>query len=137
MALAVDIEVEVRFAETDMMQVVHHAAYLPWLEMGRIAYMKARGAPYTEIARTHNFSVVDVSLQIRRPLVFGDAVQIRTTLDSLSSRKLRFSYELRVPPQASLVATGSTEHICVDLKGRASRIPLPLAARLWTNNLHN
>jgi len=130
MAPAVEIEVEIRFAETDMMQVVHTAAYPPWLEMGRIAYMKARGAPYTEIARTHNFSVVDVSLQIRRPLVFGDTVHIRTTLDHLGSRKLRFAYELRVRPHAALVATGRTEHICVDLAGRARRIPPALAARL-------
>lgn len=130
MAPAVEIEVEIRFAETDMMQVVHHAAYLPWLEMGRIAYMKARGAPYTEIARTHNFAVVDVSLQIRRPLVFGDTVRVRTTLDHLGSRKLRFAYELRVRPHAALVAAGCTEHICVDLAGQACRIPPTLAARL-------
>ena len=130
MAPAVEIDVEIRFAETDMMQVVHHAAYLPWLEMGRIAYMKARGAPYTEIARTHNLSVVDVSLQIRHPLVFGDIVHIVTTLDSFGSRKLRFSYELWARQKTLLVATGSTEHICVDLEGRAARIPPVLVARL-------
>ncbi len=126
----VGIDVEVRFAETDMMQVVHHAAYLPWLEMGRIAFMKARGAPYTEISRTHNFSVTDLSLQIRRPLAFGDTVHLLTALDSLSSRKLCFSYELRAGQKDLLVATGRTEHVCVDLQGRATRIPLDLASRL-------
>ncbi|MFQ9523635.1 MAG: acyl-CoA thioesterase [Phascolarctobacterium faecium] len=28
----------VRFVETDMMGVVHHANYLRWFEMGRVAY---------------------------------------------------------------------------------------------------
>ncbi len=130
MAAAVEIGVEVRFAETDMMQVVHHAAYLPWLEMGRIAYLKAHGAPYAEIARICNFSVVDVSLQIRHPLVFGDMVQVMTVLDSLGSRKLRFLYELWARQKTLQVATGYTEHICVDLEGRAIRIPATLAAKL-------
>ncbi len=130
MAAGVEIKVEVRFAETDMMRVVHHAAYLPWLEMGRIAYLKACGAPYTEISRTHNFSVVAVGLQIRRPLVFGDVVHVRTVLDSLGSRKLRFSYALWTRQRTALVATGHTEHVCVDLEGRVARIPPRLAARL-------
>ena len=29
----------VRFVETDMMGVVHHANYLRWFEMGRVAYL--------------------------------------------------------------------------------------------------
>jgi len=30
----------VRFVETDMMGVVHHANYLRWFEMGRVAYLR-------------------------------------------------------------------------------------------------
>jgi acyl-CoA thioester hydrolase len=33
----VTVTVDVRFAETDAMGVVHHAAYIVWLEMGRVA----------------------------------------------------------------------------------------------------
>ena len=132
---AVAIEIEVRFAETDMMQVVHHAAYLPWLEMGRIAYMQACKAPYPEIARTHNFSVVEVSLEIRKPLVFGDKVQVLTSLEKISSRKLSFSYQLRDPLSDLSVASGITAHVCVDLEGRAARIPAELAAKLKTTEL--
>lgn len=127
---AVTIDVEVRFAETDMMQVVHHAAYLPWLEMGRIAYLEACGAPYPEIARTHNFSVVEMNLKIRSPLAFGDKVQVLTVLEYVSSRKIGFSYQLQVLTTGSVVASGHTDHICVDLEGRAARIPQGLAAKL-------
>ena len=35
-----------RFAETDAMGVVHHAAYLPYLEEARVAYLRAIGRPY-------------------------------------------------------------------------------------------
>ena len=122
--------VEVRFAETDLMQVVHHAAFLPWMEMGRIAYMKAQGMPYTEISRTHHFSVVNVSLQIRRSLTFGDTARVTTTLDVVGTRKLQFNYQIHNAHSQALVATGSTEHVCVDLAGRAARIPPTMAKRL-------
>ena len=42
-------ELRVRFAETDAMGVVHHAAYLPYLEEARVAYLRAKGRPYGEI----------------------------------------------------------------------------------------
>jgi acyl-CoA thioester hydrolase len=35
----------VRFAETDAMSVVHHAAYLPYLEVARVEYLRDRGHP--------------------------------------------------------------------------------------------
>ena len=33
----------VRFGETDLMAVVYHANYLPWMEMGRVAWLRACG----------------------------------------------------------------------------------------------
>ena len=127
---SVQICVEVRFAETDLMQVVHHAAYLPWLEMGRIAFMKFQGVPYTEIARTHHFSVVSVALQIRRSLTFGDTATVTTSLGTLGTRKIRFDYQVHNATSQRLIATGATEHVCVDLQGRAARIPQDIATRL-------
>ncbi len=127
---SVTVQAEVRFGETDLMQVVHHAAYLPWMEIGRLAYLQAQDLPYTEIARTHHFSVVRVDLQIRRSLTFGDTVAVTTTLARISTRKLRFTYRIHNARSQSLVATGMTEHICVDLEGRAVRLPQSLAARL-------
>ena len=39
----ITIRDKVRFVETDMMGVVHHANYLRWFEMGRVAYLRACG----------------------------------------------------------------------------------------------
>ena len=33
----------VRFEETDLMAVVYHSRYLPWMEMGRVAWLRACG----------------------------------------------------------------------------------------------
>ena len=38
----------VRFAETDLMGIVHHSRYLPYLEEARVAYLRHIGHPYGE-----------------------------------------------------------------------------------------
>ena len=38
--------IRTRFAETDAMGIVHHAAYLPYLEEARVAYLRQLGHPY-------------------------------------------------------------------------------------------
>jgi acyl-CoA thioester hydrolase len=40
-----------RFAETDAMGIIHHAAYLPYLEEARVAYLRSIGHPYDEVRR--------------------------------------------------------------------------------------
>ena len=38
-----------RFAETDAMGIIHHAAYLPYLEEARVEYLRAIGHPYDAV----------------------------------------------------------------------------------------
>ncbi|MEM7132630.1 MAG: thioesterase family protein [Chloroflexota bacterium] len=123
--------IPVRFAETDLMGVVHHSAYIVWFEMGRIAWMAAAGVPYTEISATgHHFAVTGIQASYRTSATFGDSVVVATMLDTLRSRKVSFQYEIYHAEQKGLLVSGSSEHICVDLAGQMSRIPQPLLARL-------
>jgi acyl-CoA thioester hydrolase len=39
----IEIITRVRMAETDLMQVAHHANYFRWFEMARVEYLRARG----------------------------------------------------------------------------------------------
>ena len=60
--------IRTRFAETDAMGIVHHAAYLPYLEEARVAYLRQLGHPYDEVRRDgFNFAVLEVVVQYRRP----------------------------------------------------------------------
>ena len=62
----VTVDVDVRFAETDSMGVVHHANYVVWFEVGRVAWMKAAGMPYTEIAASgHHLAVTAIHAEYR------------------------------------------------------------------------
>jgi acyl-CoA thioester hydrolase len=127
----VTAEVDVRFAETDLMGVVHHATYIVWFEIGRVAWMKAAQMPYTEIAASgHHFAVTGIHAAYRASARFGDTVRISTRLAKLRSRQVEFSYELRNGADNLLLATGVSEHICVDLEGRMAKIPQQITERL-------
>jgi acyl-CoA thioester hydrolase len=124
-------QVDVRFAETDLMGVVHHAAYVVWFEVGRVAWMQAVGMPYAEIAAGgHHFAVTGIHAEYRASARFGDTIRIWTRLAELRSRQIKFTYELQRIADESLIATGVSEHICVDLAGRMAKIPPPIAERL-------
>ena len=74
-------ELRVRFAETDAMGVVHHAAYLPYLEEARVAYLRAKGRPYGEIrAGGTDIAVVEVHVRYRVALRFDDVVKVHVRL---------------------------------------------------------
>jgi acyl-CoA thioester hydrolase len=128
---AVPLDLTVRFAETDLMGVVHHSAYVVWFEAGRVAWMSAAGMPYAEIAATgHHFAVTAIHSEYRAAARFGDVVRVVTRLTRLRSRQVAFGYEVRHALTDERLAVGSSEHICVDLAGRMAKIPEAVVMRL-------
>ena len=102
-------EIEVRYAETDAMGVVHHASYAVWFEQARIDFFKDLGAPYTEIEKEGFESpVLELNIQYRRPCRFGDSVKVETTMLKESALKCRFAYKVFV--NGELSTTGYSIH---------------------------
>ncbi|MGO8864327.1 MAG: acyl-CoA thioesterase [Acidimicrobiales bacterium] len=114
--------IRTRFAETDAMGVVHHAAYLPYLEEARVAYLRRLGHPYGEVrGEGFNFAVLEVAVQYRRPLVFDDQVDVHLRPVAMSRATFQLSYLLTV--DRAVHAAAVTVHGCVDAYGRARRLP--------------
>ena len=87
--------VSVRYAETDMMGVVYHGSYLPWLEIGRTALLKDHGLPYRELEAEGFFlPVLEVGVKYLRPAKYDDTVVITTVLREKPSLRIRMEYEL-------------------------------------------
>jgi acyl-CoA thioester hydrolase len=129
----VGLDISVRFAETDLMGVVHHSTYVIWFEAGRVAWMEAAQMPYTEVAQGgHHFAVTGVAAEYRAAARFGDPVRVITRLALLRSRQVNFAYEVVHAQSNLLLATGRSEHICVDLAGRMAKIPPAVMERLHT-----
>jgi acyl-CoA thioester hydrolase len=114
--------VRVRFAETDAMGIVHHAAYLPYLEEARVEYLRAIGHPYRDVrADGVDFAVLEVLVRYLQPLRFDDEVDVHLTLIAATRATFQLAYLLTVGDGVSAAAV--TVHGCVDPNGRPVRMP--------------
>jgi acyl-CoA thioester hydrolase len=115
--------IRTRFAETDAMGIIHHAAYLLYLEEARVAYLRRLGHPYGEVRIDGiNFAVLEVAVQYRRPLAFDDQVDVHLRVAAISGATFQLTYLLRVDHEVR--ATAVTVHGCVDANGKVHRLPV-------------
>lgn len=120
--LSVQSAIHVRYAETDMMGVVHHSNYPVWFEVGRTELMHALGLPYREIeARGYFLMLSGLGVEYRRAARYDDHLTLSTGLTALRSRTLSFGYRLLRGEE--LLATGETRHIATDRQYRPARLP--------------
>lgn len=112
-ALRAEVDVEVRYAETDQMGVVHHANYLIWFELARTNLCTQSGFHYRQIEELgYLLMVTAAEVRYRQGARYGDRLRVVAWLERLASRGLRFAY--RVQRNEELLATGTTEHVWVD-----------------------
>ncbi len=115
-------EVNVRYAETDMMGIVYHGSYLPWFEIGRTTLLKLHGLPYRQLEQDGFFlPVLEVNLRYLRPALYDDTLVIRTRMAEKPTLRIRLSYE--VLREGVLLATGTTVHAFIDRAGKPVRPP--------------
>ncbi len=112
----------VRFAETDAMAVVHHAAYLLYLEAARVEYLRAFGHPYDAIrAEGLDFPVLEVRVSYRKPLRFDDLIDVHVVVGDVKGATFQMGYLLQVDGETR--ATAVTVHGAVRSDGRPARTP--------------
>jgi acyl-CoA thioester hydrolase len=122
-------ELRVRYAETDQMGIVHHSAYVVWMELGRSDWLRERGQSYGEWEATGIRLVVNgISLTYRAPAHYDELVQVRTWLKEAGRRKIVFGY--RIEREGVRLADGESVHLVADGQGRATVLPEALMALL-------
>jgi acyl-CoA thioester hydrolase len=85
----------VRFCETDLMGIVHHANYLQYFEMGRVGWMKERGISYDVwLAEGAHLPVVDAQLHYAKAARFDDVLDLDTACLETTRVTVRFGYRL-------------------------------------------
>ena len=120
-------EVRIRFAETDAQGIAHHASFVVWLEVARVAYLAAHAGGYQAIRdRGVEALTTEVCVRYHRAAYFDEMLRVWTRCTDV--RGARFSYEYRVERGTELVADGYTRHATVDRQThRPTRVPMWLA----------
>lgn len=125
--LAHRCQIEVRYAETDMMGVVYHGSYLPWLEVARTSLLAREGLPYRELEAAGYFlPVIEVNLRYQRPARYADTVTVEAVIHEKPAVRLRIDYRLFRGEE--VLAHGHTVHVFIDKAGRPQRPPAAFVA---------
>ncbi|MEX0716063.1 MAG: thioesterase family protein [Planctomycetaceae bacterium] len=117
-----EIELRVRYADTDAMGFLHHANYFDYFEVGRTELFRAAGGDYRAMEKAGLFLVVvELNCKYKQPARYDDLLRLRTTLADVTPAKLIHEYELLRGDE--LLATARSVLACVDRAGRVQRIP--------------
>src|SRR3989441_5643139 len=127
-----DIQIRVRYAETDRMGLVHHANYLVYFEEGRTELLRAQGISYRDI-EDQGFFLVLTKLQVRykSPAYYDDLLTLRTSVMRTTLVKIEHKYELM--RGGVLLAEGETTLGCVDRQGKEQPLPENLGSEEGSN----
>lgn len=117
-----DIQVRVRYAETDKMGLLHHANYLVYFEQGRTELLRPLGKSYKEMEDQGYFLVLHkIEVRYRRPARYDDLLTLRTSVSRVTPVRIDHKYELM--RDGELLAEGSSTLACVDRDGRLQALP--------------
>lgn len=117
-----EIQIRVRYSETDAMGFLHHANFFCYFEIGRTELLRADGGNYREMEAQGLFIVVvEIRCRYRAPARYDDLLTLRTTLARVTPARLEHQY--KVFRGDVLIAEGDSVLACVDRDGKLQRVP--------------
>jgi acyl-CoA thioester hydrolase len=115
--------IRVAFADTDAMGIVHHANYLRYFEVARVEWFRERGIIYNEWqAQGRHLPLVESQCRYKKPARFDDILEV-SVQPQIDGVRITLQYEVFNQKTKDLLATGFTQHVCVDQNLRV--MPLP------------
>lgn len=117
-----EIQIRVRYQETDAMGVLHHANYFTYFEIGRTELLRSNGRDYRSVEAEGTFMVVvKIDCRYLRPARYDDLLTLRTTTTRVTAAKIEHAYELFRGDE--LLAEAHSTLACVDRHGTVQRVP--------------
>lgn len=88
-------KVLVRFAETDLMGVVHHGNYATYLELARIEWLANIGISYKEVEdQGISLFVYNMETTFLKSAYFGDTLKIESFIKERPRSRMVFYYNI-------------------------------------------
>jgi acyl-CoA thioester hydrolase len=121
------VQIRVRYSETDQMRVVYHGNYAQYFEVGRVEWLRNKGISYKWMEDNGiMLPVVSLVMNYKKPARYDELLTLKTILKKQTSVRIEFDYEL-YNEKAELLTTGNSVLVFVDMKtGRPIAPPLYL-----------
>lgn len=113
------IQVRVRYSETDQMGVVYHASYIPYFEIGRVEWLRNLGISYKHMEQQGiALPIVSMKIDYHKPAKYDDLLTVITRFNSQNGVKIAFDCEIR-NQQGTVLTSGHFLLVFVDItKGK-------------------
>lgn len=122
-----DVELRVRYAETDKMGYCYYGNYAQYFEVGRVESLRTLGFSYKELEDSGvMLPVLDYQIKYFKPAYYDDKLTIRTKISKMPGTRLYFEYETLNEAGEQLNAA-STTLVFVDVAtGKPAKPPRDL-----------
>jgi acyl-CoA thioester hydrolase len=120
-----EVQIRVRYAETDQMGYVYYGNYAAYYEVARTEVFRKLGIHYKEMEATGTMMpVLELKCKYIRPAKYDDLLTIRLQVKHKPhGTRIKFEYEVYNEEQ-TLLNVGETTMVFVDMKsGRPTAIP--------------
>ncbi|PIA82128.1 thioesterase [Gaetbulibacter sp. 4G1] len=119
-----EIQIRVRYGETDQMGVVYHGNYALYLEMGRIEWLRKQGISYKTMEENGiMLPVVSLNINYKKSACYDDVINVKTQLKKAPTAKIEFEYEI-TNEEGDVLTTAETTLVFIDMKtNRPVRAP--------------
>ena len=114
--LSDEIEIRIRYGETDQMGVVYHGNYTQYLEMGRIEWLRKLGVSYKKMEQEGiMLPVLSLNLNFKKSARYDDVIKVKTQLKKIPSVRIEFDYEI-TNHKEEILTTANTVLVFVNMK---------------------
>ena len=126
-----EIELRVRYAETDQMGIVYYGNYAQYFEVGRVEWLRKFGISYKSMEEQGILlPVVSLSVRYKKSARYDDIVKVKTQLVKMPSATIEFDYEI-TNESGEILTLGNTVLVFMDAKkNRPTRCPKYLLDQL-------
>lgn len=119
-----EIEIRVRYGETDRMGYVHHGVYDLYFEEGRTELMRKHGLNYKELEDSGILLPLNyLTVKYNAPGLYDDVLVVRSEIREMPSVRLVFHYTITKKASGIKVCEGETGLVFVDATTRKPRRP--------------
>lgn len=126
-----EVDLRIRYGETDQMGIVYHGNYAQYFEIGRTEWLRNLGITYKQMEEDGvKLPVISLVVNFKKSVCYDDVIKVKTTLKKMPTASIEFDYEIE-NENGEIVTTGNTVLAFIDIvKNRPTRCPQHILDKL-------
>jgi acyl-CoA thioester hydrolase len=119
-----EMDLRVRYSETDQMGTFYNSRALEWFECARTETLRAGGVPYAQMEqRGVLLPLVEAHVNYLGRARYDDLLHVRASAEFSGKARLRFDVSIAQAEGGTTVVEGYTIHAITDAAGKPTRPP--------------